>query len=289
MTSREQWIAGARPKTLPAAIAPVIVGTAFAGYNAQLTNFILALIVGVALQVGVNYANDYSDGIKGTDNDRVGPMRLVGSGAASPESVKRAAYLSFLLAAVAGLILSARTNWLLVLIGALAIIAAWTYTGGRKPYGYFALGEVAVFIFFGLVATLGTYYVQVDSISLEVFLAAVAMGSLASALLVVNNLRDLAKDAAAGKITLAVRLGDKQSRNLYKTLLIIPLFIAIALLPASPYFLIAVAAAPLIRTSIKAVASGASGSTLIELLAKTGRIQMIYSLALSLASLLAAR
>jgi len=289
MTSREQWIAGARPKTLPAAIAPVIVGTAFAGYNAQLTNFMLALIVGVALQVGVNYANDYSDGIKGTDNDRVGPMRLVGSGAASPESVKRAAYLSFLLAAVAGLILSARTNWLLVLIGALAIIAAWTYTGGRKPYGYFALGEVAVFIFFGLVATLGTYYVQVDSISLEVFLAAVAMGSLASALLVVNNLRDLAKDAAAGKITLAVRLGDKQSRNLYKTLLIIPLFIAIALLPASPYFLIAVAAAPLIRTSIKAVASGASGSTLIELLAKTGRIQMIYSLALSLASLLAAR
>ena len=214
MTSREQWIAGARPKTLPAAIAPVIVGTAFAGYNAQLTNFLLALIVGVALQVGVNYANDYSDGIKGTDKDRIGPMRLVGSGAASPESVKRAAYLSFLLAAVAGLILSARTNWLLILVGALAIIAAWTYTGGRKPYGYFALGEVAVFIFFGLVATIGAYYVQVNSISLEVFLAAIAMGSLASALLVVNNLRDLAKDASAGKITLAVRLGDKQSRNL---------------------------------------------------------------------------
>lgn len=289
MTSREQWIAGARPKTLPAAIAPVIVGTAFAGYNAQLTNFLLALIVGVALQVGVNYANDYSDGIKGTDNDRIGPMRLVGSGAASPESVKRAAYLSFLLAAVAGLILSARTNWLLILVGALAIIAAWTYTGGRKPYGYFALGEVAVFIFFGLVATIGTYYVQVNSISLKVSLAAVAMGSLASALLVVNNLRDLAKDAAAGKITLAVRLGDKQSRNLYKALLLIPLLIAILLLPASPYFLLATAAAPLIKSSIKAVSSGASGSALIELLAKTGRIQMIYGLALSLASLIAAR
>lgn len=289
MTSREQWIAGARPKTLPAAIAPVIVGTAFAGYNAQLTNFLLALIVGVALQVGVNYANDYSDGIKGTDNDRIGPMRLVGSGAASPESVKRAAYLSFLLAAVAGLILSARTNWLLILIGLLAIIAAWTYTGGRNPYGYFALGEVAVFIFFGLVATIGTYYVQVNSISLEVSLAAVAMGSLASALLVVNNLRDLAKDAAAGKITLAVRLGDKKSRNLYKVLLLIPLLIAISLLPASPYFLLAATAAPLIRTSIKAVSSGASGSALIELLAKTGRIQMIYGLALSLASLIAAR
>ncbi len=289
MTSREQWIAGARPKTLPAAIAPVIVGTAFAGYNAQLTNFLLALIVGIALQVGVNYANDYSDGIKGTDNDRIGPMRLVGSGAASPESVKRAAYLSFLLAAGAGLILSARTNWLLILIGALAIIAAWTYTGGQKPYGYFALGEVAVFIFFGLVATIGTYYVQVNSISLEVFLAAIAMGSLASALLVVNNLRDLAKDAAAGKITLAVRLGDKQSRNLYKALLLIPLLIAILLLPASPYFLLAAAATPLIRSSIKAVSSGASGGALIELLAKTGRIQMIYGLALSLASLIAAR
>ena len=289
MTSREQWIAGARPKTLPAAIAPVIVGTAFAGYNAQLTNFLLALIVGVALQVGVNYANDYSDGIKGTDKDRIGPMRLVGSGAASPESVKRAAYLSFLLAAGAGLILSARTNWLLILIGALAIIAAWTYTGGRKPYGYFALGEVAVFIFFGLVATIGAYYVQVNSISLEVFLAAIAMGSLASALLVVNNLRDLAKDAAAGKFTLAVRLGDKQSQNLYKALLLIPLLIAILLLPASPYFLLAAAAAPLIRSSIKAVSSGASGGALIELLAKTGRIQMIYGLALSLASLIAAR
>ena len=289
MTSRENWIAGARPKTLVAAIAPVMVGTAFAGYDAEVTNFLLALIVGLALQVGVNYANDYSDGIKGTDNDRIGPMRLVGSGAASPESVKRAAYLSFLLAAVAGLILSARTNWLLILVGALAIIAAWTYTGGRKPYGYFALGEVAVFIFFGLVATIGTYYVQVNSISLKVSLAAVAMGSLASALLVVNNLRDLAKDAAAGKITLAVRLGDKRSRNLYKGLLLIPLLIAIFLLPASPYFLLAAAAAPLIRTSIKAVGSGASGSALIELLAKTGRIQMIYGLALSLASLIAAR
>jgi 1,4-dihydroxy-2-naphthoate octaprenyltransferase len=216
-------------------------------------------------------------------------MRLVGSGAASPESVKRAAYLSFLLAVVAGLILSARTNWLLILIGALAIIAAWTYTGGRKPYGYFALGEVAVFIFFGLVATIGTYYVQVNSISLEVFFAAIAMGTLASALLVVNNLRDLAKDAAAGKITLAVRLGDKQSRNLYKVLLLIPLLIAALLLPASPYFLLAAAAAPLIRSSIKAVSSGASGGALIELLAKTGRIQMIYGLALSLASLIAAR
>jgi 1,4-dihydroxy-2-naphthoate octaprenyltransferase len=288
MTSREQWIAGARPKTLPAAIAPVIVGTAFAGYNAQVTNFFLALIVGLALQIGVNYANDYSDGIKGTDNDRIGPMRLVGSGAATPAAVKRAAYLSFFIAAAAGLFLSARTSWFLLIIGLLAIIAAWTYTGGAKPYGYIALGEVAVFIFFGLVATLGTYYVQVNSISFEVILASVAMGSLASALLVINNLRDLTKDAAAGKITLAVKLGDQKSRTLYKALLIIPILIALGLLPSSAFFILAIAALPQIRSAFRVV-NTATGASLINLLAKTGQIQMIYALAISLASLLAAR
>ena len=288
MTSREQWIAGARPKTLPAAIAPVIVGTAFAGYNAQVTNFVLALIVGLALQIGVNYANDYSDGIKGIDDDRIGPMRLVGSGAATPAAVKRAAYLSFLVAAFAGLILSARTSWFLLIIGFLAIIAAWTYTGGAKPYGYIALGEVAVFIFFGLVATLGTYYVQVNSISYEVILAAVAMGSLASALLVVNNLRDLSKDAAAGKNTLAVKLGEKRTRNLYKALLVLPILITLGLVPTSSYFLLTIAALPQIRSAFR-VLNSATGAALINLLAKTGQIQMIYALALSLASLLAAR
>jgi 1,4-dihydroxy-2-naphthoate octaprenyltransferase len=288
MTSREQWIAGARPKTLPAAIAPVIVGTAFAGYNAQVTNFLLALIVGVSLQVGVNYANDYSDGIKGTDSDRIGPMRLVGSGAATPAAVKRAAFLSFLVAAIAGTILSARTSWFLILIGVLAIIAAWTYTGGAKPYGYFALGEIAVFIFFGLVATLGTYYVQVDSISFDVILAAIAMGCLASAILVVNNLRDLAKDASANKNTLAVKLGDAKTRTLYKALLIAPLLIAAVLLSTSLYFLLAIAALPQIRDAFKVV-STATGAALINLLAKTGQIQMIYAFAISLASLLAAR
>ena len=288
MTWREQWIAGARPKTLPAAIAPVIVGTAFAGYNAQVTNFLLALIVGVSLQVGVNYANDYSDGIKGTDSDRIGPMRLVGSGAATPTAVKRAAFLSFLVAAIAGTILSARTSWFLILIGVLAIIAAWTYTGGVKPYGYFALGEIAVFIFFGLVATLGTYYVQVDSISFDVILAAIAMGCLASAILVVNNLRDLAKDASANKNTLAVKLGDSKTRTLYKALLIAPLLIAAVLLSTSLYFLLAIATLPQIRDAFKVV-STATGAALINLLAKTGQIQMIYAFAISLASLLAAR
>ncbi|MGA1591574.1 MAG: 1,4-dihydroxy-2-naphthoate polyprenyltransferase [Candidatus Nanopelagicaceae bacterium] len=199
MTTREEWIAGARPKTLAAAIAPVLVGTAFAGYNANALNFFLALIVGVGLQVGVNYANDYSDGTKGTDKDRVGPMRLVGSGVASPEAVKRAAVIAIGVAAIAGVILAARTSWILIGVGALAIVAAWTYTGGPKPYGYFALGEVSVFIFFGLVATLGTYYAHVGSLSLEVILASFAMGSLACAILVLNNLRDLEKDKAAGK------------------------------------------------------------------------------------------
>ncbi|MFM8235503.1 MAG: 1,4-dihydroxy-2-naphthoate octaprenyltransferase, partial [Actinomycetota bacterium] len=179
MTSREEWIAGARPKTLPAAIAPVFVGTAFAGYNANGLNFLLALIVGLGLQIGVNYANDYSDGIKGTDKDRIGPMRLVGSGAATPEAVKRAALIAIGIASLAGVLLAARSNWILLALGALSIIAAWTYTGGPKPYGYFALGEVSVFIFFGLVATLGTYFAHVGSISFEVLLASFAMGSLA--------------------------------------------------------------------------------------------------------------
>jgi 1,4-dihydroxy-2-naphthoate octaprenyltransferase len=289
MTTREEWIAGARPKTLAAAIAPVLVGTAFAGYNANALNFFLALIVGVGLQVGVNYANDYSDGIKGTDKDRVGPMRLVGSGVASPEAVKRAAVIAIGVAAIAGVILAARTSWILIGVGALAIVAAWTYTGGPKPYGYFALGEVSVFIFFGLVATLGTYYAHVGSLSLEVILASFAMGSLACAILVLNNLRDLEKDKAAGKITLAVKIGDSQTRRFYQGLIFTPLLMALALVPTSFYFLLAFLALPQILKVAASVRTGASGSALIELLERTGKIQIIYSLAISLASLLYAR
>jgi 1,4-dihydroxy-2-naphthoate octaprenyltransferase len=289
MTTREEWIAGARPKTLAAAIAPVLVGTAFAGYNANALKFFLALIVGVGLQVGVNYANDYSDGIKGTDKDRVGPMRLVGSGAASPEAVKRAAVIAIGIAALAGVILAARSSWILIGIGALAIVAAWTYTGGPKPYGYFALGEVSVFIFFGLVATLGTYYAHVDSLSFEVILASFAMGSLACTILVLNNLRDLEKDKAAGKITLAVKIGDSQTRRFYQGLIFTPLLIALALVPTSFYFLLAFLALPQILKVASSIRTGASGSALIELLERTGKIQIIYSLAISLASLLYAR
>ena len=289
MTTREQWIAGARPKTLPAAIAPVLVGTSFAGYNATFLHTLLALIVALSLQVGVNYANDYSDGIKGTDADRVGPMRLVGSGAATPDAVKKAAFLSFFIASLAGLILASRTSWFLVALGALCILAAWTYTGGPKPYGYQALGEVSVFIFFGVVATVGTYYVQTESVSREVLLASFAMGALACAILVLNNLRDLEKDQLSQKKTLAVVMGDKETRNLYKWLMFFALVMSVALTFFSFYYLLALIALPLVSKSVRAVTSGASGTALIDLLAKTGRIQIIYAVALSFAAWLVAR
>ena len=289
MTTREQWIAGARPKTLPAAIAPVLVGTAFAGYNATVLHTFLALIVALALQVGVNYANDYSDGIKGTDADRIGPMRLVGSGAATAGSVKNAAFISFAIAAIAGLILASRTSWLLIILGAICILAAWTYTGGPKPYGYQALGEVSVFIFFGVVATVGTYYVQTESVSREVLLASFAMGALACAILVLNNLRDLENDKSADKKTLAVVMGDQGTRDLYKWLMFFALAMSVALTFFSFFYLLALLSLPLVSKSVRAVNSGASGTALIDLLAKTGRIQIIYALALSFAALLVAR
>ena len=289
MTTREQWIAGARPKTLPAAIAPVLVGTSFAGYNASFLHTFLALTVALCLQIGVNYANDYSDGIKGTDFDRVGPMRLVGSGAATAYSVKKAAFISFFVAAIAGLILASRTSWLLIILGAICIIAAWTYTGGPKPYGYQAMGEVSVFIFFGVVATVGTYYVQTESVSREVILASFAMGALACAILVLNNLRDLPSDEAAGKKTLAVVIGDKSTRDLYKWLMFFALVISVALALFSFYYLFALVSLPLVSKSVRAVSAGARGGELISLLAKTGRIQIIYSIALSFAAWLVAR
>jgi 1,4-dihydroxy-2-naphthoate octaprenyltransferase len=289
MTTREQWIAGARPKTLPAAIAPVLVGTAFAGYNASVLHTLLALIVALALQVGVNYANDYSDGIQGTDADRIGPMRLVGSGVASSDAVKKAAFISFFIAAIAGLILASRTSWLLVILGAICILAAWTYTGGPKPYGYQALGEVSVFIFFGVVATVGTYYVQTESISREVLLASFAMGALACAILVLNNLRDLGNDKSADKKTLAVVMGDQGTRDLYKWLMFFSLSMSVALTFFSFFYLLALLSLPLVSKTVRDVNSGASGTALRDLLAKTGRIQIIYALALSFAALLVAR
>src|SRR4051812_5938456 len=223
-------VAGARPRPLPAAISPVLAGTGVAAYDDELVwwKALLALLVALALQVGVNYANDYSDGIRGTDADRVGPMRLVGSGTAAPGVVKRAAFLAFGLAAVAGLVLAATTTWWLVAVGVLSVLAAWLYTGGARPYGYLGLGEVMVFVFFGLVAVVGTAYVQTQSWQVEALYAATGIGAIASAILVANNLRDIPTDRGAGKMTLAVRLGDARTRALYVLLLLLALLALVA-------------------------------------------------------------
>ncbi|HEX5985146.1 MAG TPA: 1,4-dihydroxy-2-naphthoate polyprenyltransferase, partial [Nocardioides sp.] len=225
MATPAQWIEGARPRTLPAAVAPVLAGTGVAAYldSAVWWKALMALMVALALQVGVNYANDYSDGIRGTDADRVGPLRLVGSGAASASSVKEAAVISFGVAAAFGLLLAITTAWWLVLVGLVSIVAAWYYTGGRRPYGYMGLGEVMVFVFFGLVAVMGTTYVQTESFPLASFFAAVGVGALACAILVANNLRDVPTDREVGKRTLAVVLGDEHTRYFYVFLVAVAL------------------------------------------------------------------
>ena len=249
----------------------------------------LALIVSLSLQIGVNYANDYSDGVKGTDNDRLGPIRLVASGLAKPNTVRSAAFLSFTVAALSGLLLSYRTSWVLIPIGLISIAAAWGYTAGSQPYGYMGFGEVSVFIFFGVIATNGTYYVQVEEFSSQVLLSSFALGALSCAILVLNNLRDLPKDSQVGKRTLAVIIGDAQSRDLYRWLIFFALVISAALSITSPYYLLALVSAPLAIKSVRAVKQGTSGMELVDLLAKTGRIQIIYAAALSLAALLVAR
>ena len=221
MASLSQWVAGARPRTLPAAVAPVVLGTAAAHLvgRADVALGILALVVALALQVGVNYANDYSDGIRGTDEARVGPVRLVGQRLAAPGNVKLAALLSFAAAGVVGLALVALSGaWIMLPLGALAVLAAWRYTGGDNPYGYRGLGEVYVFVFFGLMATLGTQYTQADAVTWFGLLGAVGVGAVASAILVANNLRDIPTDTEHGKRTLAVRLGDRRTRTLYAAL-----------------------------------------------------------------------
>ena len=275
MSSLTTWITGARPRTLPAAIAPVLVATALAQSNANILRALLALLVSLALQVAVNYSNDYSDGVRGTDADRIGPTRLVASGLASASAVKKAAIYSFLVAAIAGLILAWLTSWWLLLIGAAAVIAAWTYTGGKKPYGYSGLGEISVFVFFGLVATVGSYYVQTETITLHSFIVAIPMGSLSCAILAANNIRDRAKDEMVGKHTLAVRLGDRRSRILFFTLLL-SAHVA-PLLTLSPWSLLTLLALPATIGLGRLVLSGISGKALIPVLAKTGQLQLAFS------------
>jgi 1,4-dihydroxy-2-naphthoate octaprenyltransferase len=279
-----KWIIGARLRTLPAAIAPVAVATALAGADAAPAQALLALFVSLALQVGVNYANDYSDGIRGTDDDRVGPTRLTASGLAAAESVKRAAFISFALAAVAGLALAAMTSWWLIAVGAAAILAAWGYTGGKNPYGYLGLGELFVFIFFGLVATVGTYYVQVEEITLASILISIPMGTFSCALLSINNIRDRALDQPAGKKTLAVRLGDRKARYLFAVLIALGYLATFALL--EPWTLVTLATAPMALLLVRGVLGSAQGHELIPYLAKTGKLQLQFSILLSLALLL---
>lgn len=270
-----KWILGARPRTLPAAIAPVLVATAFAGSDWKPLPALLALLVSLSLQIGVNYANDYSDGIRGTDDSRVGPVRLTASKLASAKSVRNAAFISFGFAAFAGLVLALQTSWWLIAVGALAIIAAWGYTGGGKPYGYLGLGEVSVFLFFGVVATVGSYFVQTQDLNLDIFIVSIPMGALACAILAINNLRDRAQDELSGKQTMAVRLGDKGARLLYIGLLACAHFFA--LLTFKPFVLITLLALPMTYSLARSVWGGANGAALIPCLAKTGKLQLIFA------------
>ena len=287
-----QWLAGARPRTLPAACSPVIAGTGLAVFERGFwwVAAVLALVVSLALQVGVNYANDYSDGIRGADTERVGPLRLVGSGLASPPLVKRAAFVSFGIAGLAGLALVILTQqWWLLVVGVACVLAAWYYTGGKRPYGYAGLGEVFVFIFFGLVAVCGTTYVQVGRISLATLLTGVWVGALACAILVTNNLRDIRGDAQVGKRTLATRLGDAGTRVLYVILTALSaLLIIVAALVTSWWALLGLAGLLVIIPAVRIVLSGGTGPALIGVLKATGLAELVTAVGFAAGLALAA-
>jgi len=284
VAAARDWMIGARPRTLAAAIVPVVVGSGVAvGYGRfSAWRAALALVVALALQVGVNYANDYSDGIRGTDEGRVGPVRLVASGLARPREVLAAALGCFAIAAVAGLVLAAVTSWWLLLPGAAAIAAAWFYTGGGHPYGYRPLGEVSVFLFFGVAAVAGTAYVQMGRMPWLAVVASAPVGLLACALLVINNLRDIPTDSVTGKRTLAVVLGDHRTRLLYVACILIPFGVAAAIAAAVPLALIALAAVPFALAPLRLVRDGASGPRLITALGQTGRLQLAFGALLTL-------
>lgn len=284
MTTARDWLAGARPRTLPAAVAPVLVGTgAAAGVDAfDAGRALLALLVSLALQIGVNYANDYSDGVRGTDADRVGPTRLVAAGLASASVVRTAALVCFAVAAGAGLALAAMTSWWLLAVGAAAIAAAWFYTGGAKPYGYRALGEVSVFVFFGVVAVVGTSYVQAERLLPQAVLASVPVGLLACALLIVNNLRDIDGDAGSGKRTLAVVLGDRRTRWLFTGVIVLSFVVVAGLALYRPFAALALAAAILALPPIGLVLGGACGLALLPALRDTGLTQLLLGVLLAI-------
>lgn len=281
-----QWVAGARPRTLPAAITPVLAGTGVAAWSGrpEIVAALLALVVSVALQVGVNYANDYSDGIRGTDADRVGPVRLVGAGLAAPPKVKRAAFGCFAVAGVAGLALVALTGfWWLLAVGAACILAAWYYTGGKRPYGYRGLGEVFVFVFFGLVAVSGTVLVQLQRVPWPTWPVAVGVGALTCAILVANNLRDLRGDLAVGKHTLATRLGDAGTRRFYAALVVVAALMVPVVAAATTWWaLLGLVGVGLLVPATRRVLEGARGPDLIAVLKSTGSAELVYAVGLLL-------
>jgi 1,4-dihydroxy-2-naphthoate octaprenyltransferase len=286
VANAREWLAGTRPRTLPAAVVPVLIGSGVAaGYGKfSLWRAALALVVALALQIGVNFANDYSDGVRGSDSAerRVGPMRLVGSGLASPGQVKLAAFGCFFVACCAGLALAAVTSWWLVLAGALAMLAAWFYTGGSRPYGYRGFGEVSVFVFFGVAAVAGTAYVQMGRLSWLGLAASIPAGLLSCALLMVNNLRDIRSDGESGKRTLAVRIGDARSRSVYLLFLLVPFALAALIAFVRPFSLLMLLALPLALAPVRAVRGGASGPALIATLGQTGRLQLAFGLAFTI-------
>lgn len=289
MASFAQWMEGARPRTLPNAVAPVIAGTGAAAWlhAACWWKALLALLVAVAMIVGVNYANDYSDGIRGTDDERAGPLRLVGSKLASPRAVLTAAVVALGIAAVAGLALAWFSAPWLIAVGAVCIAGAWLYTGGSKPYGYLGLGEIAVFVFFGLVAVLGTQYTQALRIDWVGAATAVAMGCMSSAVLVANNLRDIPTDRQSGKITLAVRLGDTRTRVLYQVLLAVAFALTLVLMIATPWTAVGLVALPLAVRAAAPVRKGLGGKDLIPVLRDTGLTMLVWAVAVALALALA--
>ena len=281
MATAAQWIEGARPRTLPAAVAPVLAGTGIAAwYDHEVWwRAALALAVSLLLQIGVNYANDYSDGIRGTDDDRVGPLRLVGSGLARPKAVKTAAFTAFGAAAAVGLVLAISTSWWLVALGAVSILAAWYYTGGTNPYGYLGLGEVMVFVFFGLVAVLGTVYVQGEELPGIGWLPAVGVGAIACAILVANNLRDIPTDTVAGKRTLAVKLGDARTRIFYVTLTSTAFVVLVVLATQTTWWVALglIGFVPLVKAELVVLKDKAVGPGLIPVLQLTGIGELLYA------------